>query len=340
MKKLCLLLCIILTLVLFGCEKTPAEQTVPTTAPAETTPPTTLPSETTALPETEPAPVLPLLTISVHTDLPLLRFASFLYSQEGQESQTVERLPEGYVYAGYTAEAEKNEYNLFPNRTGQCFNLPGETEYYANPYEPEYIYYACDGGYQRLIRVGLQEYTSEELEEDPLGVENYFQRFFLSLLEYGVGENYYNMAADLTFGEPAEVDLGALFYNGFSSEKGELTQVEIAFLQEKGQEEFLENMVRVPKERMEAALSRFFGIGLSEAQGIGIDGLGDYNSQTNSYYTARFDMRGSFVKDVEATYDTDAGVYHLTIQISAKKVYRMTLKQEGNVLKILSNQPV
>ena len=203
-----------------------------------------------------------------------------------------------------------------------------------------HIFYACDGGYQRLIRVALQEYSPEELEEDPLGVENYFQRFFLSLLEFGVGENYYNMAADLTFGEPSEVDIGALFYNGFADEKGDLTQAEIAFLQEKGQGEFLENMVRVPKERMEAALSRFFGIGLAGVQGVGIDRLGDYNSQTESYYTARFDMRGFFVENVDAIYDGNAEVYYLTIQIGAKKIYHMTLKQEGNVFIILSNQQV
>ena len=54
MKKLCLFLCVLLTLALFGCEKAPAEQTVPTTAPVETTAPIETTPPTTLPPETEP----------------------------------------------------------------------------------------------------------------------------------------------------------------------------------------------------------------------------------------------------------------------------------------------
>ena len=77
MKKLCLFLCVLLTLALFGCEKAPAEQTVlttmpptislpETTTPFETTLPTTLPSETTAPSETTPPQYEPKMEVSYY----------------------------------------------------------------------------------------------------------------------------------------------------------------------------------------------------------------------------------------------------------------------------------
>ena len=80
MKKLCLFLCVLLTLALFGCEKAPAEQTVPTTVPLTTLPPvTSIPTEPA---ETRPQkPIIDLPAIQETPSYPVIS-GHTLFAQE------------------------------------------------------------------------------------------------------------------------------------------------------------------------------------------------------------------------------------------------------------------
>lgn len=344
--KLFFILAILVSLCLVGCsEKLPMFSSDPTTAPNQTT---TVPQESTAPPETTVSVettmppttelLLPENQVSKNTKKPLIRFATLFYTEEGQEGQLLQQLPEGYVFAGTTAQVDSVDV-AYPKWDGQCFNLPYGVDYYANPHESEFIYYDAGDRYQRLIRTSLKEFTSEETGEDINWEENYLTLFFIALLSFGVSENYYHQAATLAFDDPAEMDLGELFYNGFSEisvHNIPWTNEEVTFLTNHGYGDSLNNMMRISEEKMEGALQRFFSIRLSETQKQGLNKL-DYFDKTETYYVWRSDMRMSQVVCTEAFYSPETETYTVTTSEMLYGTHVMTLKKEGTVLKILSN---
>lgn len=356
MKRLLFVLAVCFAMALSGCEAekplpsmpetaSPTQTTVPpeaTTVPPETTVPVTTEPPETTIPETLPLSwIPPQQLVSAKTQLPLVRFATYFYSQEGQEGELYTSLPEEYVYIGYTISADP-EYCDYPMWPGLCFNLSENLLLYASLSDPEYLFYDSGNGYQRLVRSGLEEYTMEQTGEDLFGFEHYTDIFFESLLTHSVGQNSYHQACYITFRDPADLDLGELFYNGFPEDSWidkPFTDREMKFLEQVKLADMYKNVTRISGSRMHQTLSRYFGISLSETKGVGVEKLGYYFDQTDCYYVWRSDMRGFNVESVTATYDSQTGTYQILVTQAHRESWLLTLKQEGNILRILSGIP-
>ena len=343
MKKLCLFLCVLLTLVLFGCEKAPAEQTVPTTvpvettAPIETTPPTTLPPETVPPETTEPV-VLEFPEGDIQAVL--LYFADMLYVRD---AEIVETLPEGYYYVGKTFQGDSA---AIPKVSSISCHIPSMTDFYASPTDPDYIFFSQDGQYRRMIRAALVQNTWTDKTFADSTPENYTQLFFQELFGNSMDENFYNTAAGVEFRTAQKVDLHQLFYNGFADLRQHsvpLTDEETAFLLKNGfgESDPLTDIERFPEDRMDAVLQRFFGLGLSDTSGAGLKKIGVYHKDSRCYYGKRTDTLYNFVTVDHVEYDTQTGNYLLTItcDMGMKVTFKMVLQPVGDVLRMVSNMP-
>ncbi len=93
------------------------------------------------------------------------------------------------------------------------------------------------------------------------------------------------------YNTPADVDLYYLFYNGFADESQEPTEDELVLLEKAGAGKFWPEMdlIRLPVEKMDAALMELFGITFEQTNGVGLDKL-VYLAETNCYYTAHTGM--------------------------------------------------
>lgn len=349
MKKLCLFLCVVLTLALFGCEKAPAEQTVPaTTVPIQTTPPTTLPPET-APPTTEateatepprayvPQDPDPLTYPEGDYQGTLALFAGMLYVHDNRPDTVLDTLPEGFAYVGISAEWGGNTMAKWALST---WHIPNWTEFYANPDEPNFVYYQTEEGFRQMIRAGLVENYWGGEEIDPEVPENYLTLFFESLLHpTTMSRSIYNQAAGMEYKTPADVNIGLLFYNGFQDQRQiPLTEEEQNFLKNKKEIPTLDNAKRLPTDAMSETLERFFGLSLADTNKVGAEDL-TFWSKTNCYYVWRSDSRG-----VDATVSSvnrrGTETFEITYtQAYVEGQYVMTLNRVGNTFQILSNMP-
>ena len=123
-----------------------------------------------------------------------------------------------------------------------------------------------------------------------------------------------------------------------------LTEEEIAFLEKNGfgSEKPLGNVKRIPEAAMDAALQRFFGLGLADTYGAGLWQIGVYHKESKCYYAWRSGSNYTFVNVDQVDYNAETGhcVLMITCDIGYKITSKMTLKMEEDVFRILSNVTV
>jgi hypothetical protein len=95
---------------------------------------------------------------------------------------------------------------------------------------------------------------------------------------------------------------------------------------------------------MNETLQQFFGISLSETNGVGLEVFDSYWSQTDCYYDWCSDTFGDKIRVESVTYEESEGVY--TVRYTIKKDYtqdrtgEMKLQAQGEYLRILSNEQI
>ncbi len=360
MKKVVLCVLFACLVVFAGCHGVPEESTPPGTVPTVATEPT-LPPETTPpetlLPETIPPETIPPETTEPPrvyvpqdpdtTEYPedyiqatLSFFSGMLYVNDNRADALADELPDGYIYVGVTGNAGSSA--MIPQRALVTCHIPEHTEFYGSLQNPDYIYYRLDGKYRRMIRAGLVEnyWNDEVIEPDVPG--NYTELFFESLLTAPFSQNRYHCAAYSEFDTPENVDLSYLFYSGFYEERQQkITAGEEKFLLSEGWGENLPvaNAKRLPVWRMDADLSRYFGISFEDTSGVGIDKWQSYWPETDCYYVWRSDAIGTNLIVDEVVFNEGTGIYTVTYTMEhgwGTKVMRLRLV--GDAFQILSNK--
>ena len=342
MKTPCLFLCVLLTLVLFGCEKAPAEQTVPTTAPTQTTAPVETTPPTTLPPETVPPETFPKYEINVATDA-VVKFADALYVLDPAEENSFPELPEDYVFVGniYIQEVGK-----LPEWLLNACNVPAATPIYASLGNSAYIYYReeADGtaAFRRMVRADLAGRPGEKVDPEEVTPDNYTQLFFDTLLNGAMVYNYYNKCAFIQFEDYTQVDLVTFFYSGFldlSQSVQPLTSEEKAFLTRNGwgDNKPVSNALRLPEDRLAETFHFYFDADLTEPEAKLWD---TYWAEAGCYYTWRSDVLSGHL-DISQIHMTDLGVVEISYQIymSGKPTHILRLQRLGDRYVILSNMP-
>ncbi len=367
MKKYLLCAFFVCLITLAGCQENVPEAstppaTVPTvvteptalpTVPTETTPPETMPTVPAPPETTEPpreyVPQDPDTTEYPKENLPatLSYFSGMLYVNDNRADTLVDTLPEGYIYIGTNGYMGPNGTGL-PTPTAPRWplttcNVSGQTEFYGSLEEPDYIYYALDGKYRRMIRAGLVENYWDDQEIDPDVPENYTELFFEGLLTADLSQNRYHCATYSDFDRPEDVDLWYLFYSGFDAERhNKLTEAEEKFLLSDGWNSDgigpVSNAKRLPAWRIDADLRRFFGIGYYDVSGVGINRWQSYWSETGCHYVWRSDMIGTNLTVDEVVHDETNSIYTVTYTMEYWGTRVMRLQLAGDTFRVLSNK--
>jgi len=125
--------------------------------------------------------------------------------------------------------------------------------------------------------------TTEPTEPEKTEAE--LMQELLATMNNGICMNY---ALASLYETPADADLYYIFYGGFEDEDKVPTEEELALLESAGKFWPEMDLIRLPVEKMDAALTALFGITLEQTNGVGLDKM-IYLEQTNSYYLAHTD---------------------------------------------------
>lgn len=303
-------------------DTTPTE----TTAPAETTQPTTPSASTQPTADTVKEDAREML------DLLKVKLAELMYVAKAGDDRVFPLLPNGYAYIGNSYETDRQ----LPTGNGHAYLLPHNTPLYASPEDPYCVYYQVEGGYRRLTQAGLLYDAAEKPGAT-------YQTAFFSTLLRPAAQNIYHQAAGQNFTDPADVDLGLLFYNGFpqwNHHNVPLSEAEAQFLRSKGwgSEMPLSNATRFPISAMDAQLRQYLGIGFEDTNKVGLEQM-DYFPDTRCYYTWRSDTRGMELTVLRVDQDEQDLLYLVTYEIAGAGRFCMHLQYADGVYRILQNTP-
>ncbi len=217
------------------------------------------------------------------------------------------------IYAGCCAMSPKETTSLYKTPDGrlilQCGNVGGPINYPADLEYPPFhkdnlseitLYEPENGGEHPVVLVSAPNAAGEEIFYELRWVQetgswnlNHFRAaesfgtnrlaFFDHLLRNGALENWYLAAMGSIYDTPAEMDLGLVFYNGFSDT--EITPEEKSFLLEQGFSEHIA-MHKLPAEKLDEVLNTYFGISLYD---VAIPSDWVYYPETDSYYSSHSD---------------------------------------------------
>jgi len=101
--------------------------------------------------------------------------------------------------------------------------------------------------------------------------------------------NYYNRLMFAEFDSPENVNLNRMFYDQDTDEAGALTDAEKTFLASQPQIALGLSVVRVSREKMDAALKAHLGLGLEDVTGVGMQQFA-YFKDTDCYYNSKGDV--------------------------------------------------
>lgn len=151
---------------------------------------------------------------------------------------------------------------------------------------------------------------------------------------------FYNDALNSEYATPADVDLFYLFYDGFEDEPQTPTEEENMLLDGKlGSYWRYADLIRLPADKVNAALMEMFGITLEQTNKVGLDKL-VYLEETDCYYHA---ITGTHYAEIsiKRVEHQDDGVIHVFYLRGNWQEDRMvvTLKQKGDSYQIISNLP-
>lgn len=153
--------------------------------------------------------------------------------------------------------------------------------------------------------------------------------------------NWHKKALTSLYESPKDVDLFLLFRGGFDDELREYTDEETALLRD--YTGFLSSrpLIRLPAEKMDAALQDAFGLTLAETNGVGLEHF-VYLPDTGCYYTTAFedpDIRGMSVLSMKVLENNCLQVRYTTetAPLSGKTgILTLQVNPDGT-MRILSN---
>lgn len=160
------------------------------------------------------------------------------------------------------------------------------------------------------------------------------------LFDYQFGDQFYNDALTSEYATPADVNLFYLFYDGFEDEPQTPTEEENMLLDGKlGSYWRYADLIRLPADKVDAALMEMFGITLEQTNKVGLDKL-VYLEETDCYYHA---ITGTHYAEIsiKRVEHQDDGVIHVFYLRGNWQKDRMvvTLKAKGDSYQIISNLP-
>jgi len=159
-----------------------------------------------------------------------------------------------------------------------------------------------------------------------------------NLLTWKSENRFYNDALTSVYETPADVDLFMLFYDGFKDESQTPTEQELELLDGKLGQYWKEmDLIRLPRDKMDAVLTELFGITLEQTNGVGLDKL-VYLEETDCYYHC---ITGTSYADVTVVYvvsliNEDSILVQYSAGYYGYRMVKMKPMEDGNY-KILSN---
>ena len=183
-------------------------------------------------------------------------------------------------------------------------------------------------------------YHGEDLPipEDPgaaFGSVPYFNELLNPQLERSEAD-WFPRALASYYDDPAKIDLYQLFYTGIPGADNTLSMEEQAFLDENHAVYHEHDYVRIPTADMNRVLREYFGITLSEAEGIGLEKF-LYNEQTGCYYHGITDTNLSF-REVTSCEELEDGLWRVTYSTQRNDHGVVTLRRYDGSWRIVSNQ--
>ena len=183
-------------------------------------------------------------------------------------------------------------------------------------------------------------YEGQELPipEDPgaaFGSVPYFNELLNPRLERSEAD-WFPRALTSYYDSPEKIDLFQLFYTGIPGADNTPSTAELAFLENKPGYEPEFDLVRIPTAEMNRVLREYFGITLSETEGIGLENF-LYNEQTDCYYHSHTDTNLSF-REVTAAEELEDGLWHVIYAAQGDDHGVVTLRRYDGGWQILSNQ--
>ena len=273
-----------------------------------------------------------------------MHYMGLLYVRDNRADSLEKKLPEGYVWLGITRISERPGRPKFDL---EGCHIPEGADVYGTPHNLDYLYYHTEKGWQRMIRAGLVENYWDD-QKDPYRISgDTMVQWFHTLLNSYRADNLYNHAVGSWFETTADVNLYELFYNGFPEEKTkDFTSAEQDFLEKNLAEGVLgvSNTERLPVKTMDEVLRRYFGVRFKNTSGMGLERMDVYWSRTDCYYKWTSDVYSEYPVVEKVIADEENGIYAVYYYDggtnSVKDHGKLTLKQKGDVLQVVSNLPV
>lgn len=147
-------------------------------------------------------------------------------------------------------------------------------------------------------------------------------------------ENWYNMSLTSFYTKPQEVNLAKFFYNGFQDipAKGP-TAEEAELLKDMPGFDVAYDLIRLPRERMEAVLQEFWGLQLSD---FDLNGL-YYVASTDTYYLSHTDAAGLIDIQFENLVKAEDGTITVDYTDGIRKG-TVTLAPNGDSYRVVANK--
>ncbi len=134
--------------------------------------------------------------------------------------------------------------------------------------------------------------------------------------------NYYNVILELSFDTPEELDIRRFFNNGFADDRL-LSAAEKQWLQEQGANTSY-TWYGLSPERMDAVMQQYFGLSLSQTNGVGMDQL-YYNQEWDRYFICPAGYVGAEEFTILEGYADANNVVQLTFEFPYSGVTVLTM---------------
>lgn len=147
--------------------------------------------------------------------------------------------------------------------------------------------------------------------------------------------DWYPLALNSFYNDPAQIDLFQLFYGGIPGADHTPSAEELAFLKDQPGYEPDFDLDRIPAAEMDRVLQTYFGITLDQTEGIGLEKF-LYWEENDCYYHCHTDTNLDF-RDIIDCQDLGDGVWHIRYTNAREEFGGVTLQYADGIWTVLSN---
>ncbi len=200
-------------------------------------------------------------------------------------------------------------------------------------YDVTFIYNGYEYEYEISSTFSILKADRERVDSDDVIYEGYNELF-------GNYSSFYNRAVGHTYDSPAKLKLKYFFGTGFNDESQKPTDAEWALLKDQPGFDINMDLFRLPVDKMNAELTRYFGITLSDLGGESFEGL-TYLESTKCYYFMTTGVIGA-AEGFEAfhaeTLDDGTLMVYYTLRYPSDKEFEVGLRKVNDGYQILFNR--